>query len=95
MVKAIKVSELPSTIAPYAAAHYKEAKIKEAGRLPMPHVKPCTRQRSKAATSPLTKKEVLLKKIKLMSREQVMDQLALEKKHILRLVMLIILAVLY
>jgi hypothetical protein len=33
MVKAIKVAELPSTIAPYVAAHYQGAKIKEAGRV--------------------------------------------------------------
>jgi hypothetical protein len=33
MVKAIKVSELPAPIAPYVAANYKGAKIKEAGRV--------------------------------------------------------------
>ena len=33
MVKAIKVTELPAAIAPFVAAHYKGAKIKEAGRV--------------------------------------------------------------
>jgi hypothetical protein len=33
IVKAIKINELPSSIAPYVAAHYKGAKIKEAGRV--------------------------------------------------------------
>lgn len=33
IVKAIPVSELPKPIAPYIAAHYKGAKIKEAGRV--------------------------------------------------------------
>jgi hypothetical protein len=33
IVKAIKVSELPTSVAPYVAAHYKGAKIKEAGRV--------------------------------------------------------------
>jgi hypothetical protein len=31
IVKAIKVSQLPASIAPYVAEHYKGAKIKEAG----------------------------------------------------------------
>jgi hypothetical protein len=33
IVKAIPVSELPKVIAPYVKAHYKGAKIKEAGRV--------------------------------------------------------------
>jgi hypothetical protein len=33
IVKAIKVSELPAAVAPYVAAHYNGAKIKEAGRV--------------------------------------------------------------
>ncbi len=33
IVKAIKISELPSPVAPYITAHYKGAKIKEAGRV--------------------------------------------------------------
>jgi hypothetical protein len=33
IVKAIKISELPSSVAPYVTAHYKGAKIKEAGRV--------------------------------------------------------------
>ena len=33
IVKAIKVSDLPKSVAPYVAAHYKGAKIKEAGRV--------------------------------------------------------------
>jgi len=33
IVKAIKISELPATVAPYVAAHYKGAKIKEAGKV--------------------------------------------------------------
>jgi hypothetical protein len=33
IVKAISISELPKSIAPYVAAHYKGAKIKEAGKV--------------------------------------------------------------
>ncbi|PAW95388.1 hypothetical protein CKK33_18540 [Mucilaginibacter sp. MD40] len=33
IVKAIAVSDLPKNIAPYVAAHYKGARIKEAGRV--------------------------------------------------------------
>jgi hypothetical protein len=33
IVKAIKISDLPASVAPYVAAHYKGAKIKEAGRV--------------------------------------------------------------
>ncbi|GAA3981507.1 PepSY-like domain-containing protein [Mucilaginibacter dorajii] len=33
IVNAIKVSDLPKTIAPYVMAHYKGAKIKEAGKV--------------------------------------------------------------
>jgi len=33
IVKAIKISELPKSVAPYVAANYKGAKIKEAGRV--------------------------------------------------------------
>jgi hypothetical protein len=33
IVKAIKISELPVTVTPYVSAHYKGAKIKEAGRI--------------------------------------------------------------
>lgn len=33
IVKAIKVSDLPKPVAPYVAAHYKGAKIREAGRV--------------------------------------------------------------
>ncbi|QEM06155.1 hypothetical protein DIU31_022535 [Mucilaginibacter rubeus] len=33
IVKAISISELPKTVAPYVAAHYKGAKIKEAGKV--------------------------------------------------------------
>jgi len=33
IVKAIKISDLPATVAPYVAAHYKGAKIKEAGKV--------------------------------------------------------------
>lgn len=33
IVKAIKVSSLPKPVAPYVAAHYKGAKIREAGRV--------------------------------------------------------------
>jgi hypothetical protein len=33
IVNAIKISELPPPVAPYIAAHYKGAKIKEAGRV--------------------------------------------------------------
>jgi len=33
IVNAIKISELPSPVVPYVAAHYKGAKIKEAGRV--------------------------------------------------------------
>lgn len=33
IVKAIPVSALPKTVAPYVAAHYKGAKIKEAGKV--------------------------------------------------------------
>jgi len=33
IVKAIKISDLPATVAPYIAAHYKGAKIKEAGKV--------------------------------------------------------------
>ena len=36
MVKAISVNELPKAVAPYVAAHYKGAKIKEAGRVTDP-----------------------------------------------------------
>lgn len=33
IVKAIKVADLPKPVAPYVVAHYKGAKIKEAGRV--------------------------------------------------------------
>ncbi len=33
IVKAISISDLPKTVAPYVKAHYKGAKIKEAGRV--------------------------------------------------------------
>ncbi|MBD1366515.1 PepSY-like domain-containing protein [Mucilaginibacter sp. ZT4R22] len=33
ILEAISISELPKTIAPYVAAHYKGAKIKEAGKV--------------------------------------------------------------
>ena len=33
IVKAIKISDLPASVAPYVKAHYKGAKIKEAGRV--------------------------------------------------------------
>ena len=33
IVKAIKINELPAAVAPYVAAHYKGARIKEAGRV--------------------------------------------------------------
>jgi hypothetical protein len=33
IVKAIPVTDLPKTVAPYVAEHYKGAKIKEAGRI--------------------------------------------------------------
>jgi hypothetical protein len=33
MVKAISISDLPKTVAPYVKAHYKGAKIREAGRV--------------------------------------------------------------
>ncbi len=33
IVKAIKISDLPATVASYVAAHYKGAKIKEAGKV--------------------------------------------------------------
>jgi hypothetical protein len=33
IVKAIKISDLPASIAPYVAAHFKRAQIKEAGKV--------------------------------------------------------------
>jgi hypothetical protein len=33
IVKAIVVSDLPKNVAPYVAAHYKGARIKEAGKV--------------------------------------------------------------